>query len=108
MCSLTLGTLREQFLFPHRPGEQQSYVSDEELRRLLRMVDLEYVLDRFNIRTVCEWANVLSVGEQQRIGMARMFHHRPTFAILDEATSAVDNSMCCTCSCVCLLTRKLG
>jgi vitamin B12/bleomycin/antimicrobial peptide transport system ATP-binding/permease protein len=36
------------------------------------------------------WAEIFSVGEQQRIAFVRLFRSRPSLAILDEATSAMD------------------
>src|SRR6185436_914207 len=36
------------------------------------------------------WANVLSIGEQQRVSFARLFLKKPVIAFLDEATSALD------------------
>lgn len=56
-------------------------------------VDLEYLLDRYPEFQEVNWGDELSLGEQQRLGMARLFYHRPLFAILDECTSAVTTGM---------------
>lgn len=87
---LTIGTLREQFKYPDVDGAP---LTDQELFDLLNKVDLAYVLDRYNPDSVEEWANCLSGGEQQRVGMARLLRSKPLFAVLDECTSAVDGKM---------------
>lgn len=65
-------------------------IGEARLRRLLAEVDLEYLVDREGgLDAVVDWGAQLSLGEQQRLGMARLFYHTPKFAILDECTSGV-------------------
>lgn len=65
-------------------------MNDDHLRKLLESVRLDYLEAREGgFDSVNDWNDVLSGGEKQRIAMARLFFHRPLFAILDECTSAV-------------------
>ena len=43
-----------------------------------------------DLSRVDNWAEIFSVGEQQRIAFLRLLRSRPALAILDEATSAMD------------------
>jgi len=85
------GTLRDQIIYPQTKFVMhKNKVSDSDLAKLLKDVQLEYLEDREGgFDSVNDWNDILSGGEKQRIAMARLFYHRPLFAILDECTSAV-------------------
>jgi ABC-type uncharacterized transport system fused permease/ATPase subunit len=62
---------------------------DQRLRSILEDVRLVYLLEREGGWDVtANWEDMLSLGEQQRLGMARLFFHHPKFGILDECTNA--------------------
>ena len=82
------GDLRSQICYP----AAESPLSDEQLGSLLRQVCLEGLIERHGgLDSKKEWSRTLSLGEQQRLGFARLILFRPRFAFLDEATSAVDH-----------------
>uniref|UniRef100_A0A0E0KXK5 ABC transporter domain-containing protein n=1 Tax=Oryza punctata TaxID=4537 RepID=A0A0E0KXK5_ORYPU len=88
-----VGTLREQLIYPLTADQEIEPLSYDGMVDLLKNVDLEYLLERYPLDKEVNWGDELSLGEQQRLGMARLFYHKPKFAILDECTSAVTIDM---------------
>lgn len=87
---LPFGTLRDQIIYPDSISAMNNKgLKDGDLVFLLHKLKLEYLLEREGLDATANWNNQLSGGEKQRIAMARLFYHRPTFALLDEATSAI-------------------
>jgi vitamin B12/bleomycin/antimicrobial peptide transport system ATP-binding/permease protein len=84
---MLLGTLRSQLLYPRLERE----VSEQELRDILKVVSLADLPERAGgFEMELDWADVLSLGEQQRLAFARLLVNHPRYAVLDEATSALD------------------
>jgi ABC-type uncharacterized transport system fused permease/ATPase subunit len=119
------GTLREQLLYPHSASQQNC--GDRELLELLRSVRLGHLVTTLADRALDDdpqytrscsstaeavalldenknWAEILSGGEQQRLGIARVLYHLPMFALMDESTSAMDIEL--EAHCMALLRSK--
>jgi len=92
---LVLGTLRDQIIYPHSKEDmEKAGVTDEDLANVLRIVDpKEYILNTWDWNDEKDWFHAFSGGQKQRVAMARLFYHRPQFAILDECTSAVSDEV---------------
>jgi putative ATP-binding cassette transporter len=80
------GTLRELLV---RAG-QEHVVSDEQLQRALVDAGLESVLKRVGgLDIEQDWSATLSLGDQQRVVIARLILARPAFAMLDRVNAAL-------------------
>ncbi|KAI9806475.1 MAG: hypothetical protein M1833_003662 [Piccolia ochrophora] len=92
---LSIGTLRDQVIYPHTEMDMRdSGRRDHELTKVLEEVRLGYLPDReggWDCRK--EWKDVLSGGEKQRMGLARLMYHEPRYALVDEGTSAVSSDV---------------
>jgi ABC-type uncharacterized transport system fused permease/ATPase subunit len=88
---MSSGTLRDQVIYPATAKDMTG--GDAELLTCLERAHLAGILDKEGVSwgARCNWAGeALSHGEKQKMAMARLYYHRPRFAILDECSSAVD------------------
>jgi vitamin B12/bleomycin/antimicrobial peptide transport system ATP-binding/permease protein len=81
---LPLGTLADALAYPRAALE----LSRTGLADALRAVGLPHLVERLDEEG--NWAQRLSIGEQQRLAFARVLLARPEIVFLDEATSALD------------------
>jgi len=95
MPYLVWGSLREQVIYPCTPLQAASVkggqdAMDKSIKEALELAGMERFTAEGLDLTYTEWDDVLSGGEKQRMGWARLFFHSPGFAALDEATSAIN------------------
>lgn len=89
---LSRGTLRQQIIYPDSLRQMRvKGITDTDLLRFLDAVDIAHIVtDRpGGWDAEDDYPALLSIGLQQRVAMARLFYHKPKYAILDECTSSV-------------------
>jgi len=71
------------------PAEASAFSSDR-VRDVLIAVGLPLLASR--LEEEAHWNRILSLGEQQRLGLARALLHAPQYLFLDEATASLDEA----------------
>ncbi|MEJ2059781.1 MAG: ABC transporter ATP-binding protein/permease [Gammaproteobacteria bacterium] len=81
---LPLGSLRTALLYPR----SDLATDDHTIQQALEAVGMGGFAELLG--EVQPWSHVLSLGEQQRLAMARVLITRPRWLFMDEASSALD------------------
>jgi putative ATP-binding cassette transporter len=81
-----IGTLKSAIVYP----AEVSAFTTEQVREALLAVGLSKLEPRLEEED--HWNRLLSLGEQQRLGLARALLHAPQYLFLDEATASLDEA----------------
>jgi len=83
---LPIGTLHAAIAYPALPEQFDA----GKVREVLSAVGLPALVERTGEEA--HWSRTLSLGEQQRLGIARAILHAPDYLFLDEATASLDEA----------------
>jgi vitamin B12/bleomycin/antimicrobial peptide transport system ATP-binding/permease protein len=81
-----VGSLKAAIVYP---AEADAFGADQ-VRDILIAVGLPQLASK--LEEEAHWNRMLSLGEQQRLGLARALLHRPQYLFLDEATASLDEA----------------
>jgi putative ATP-binding cassette transporter len=79
-----IGALKAAIVYPSNPDAFSSALVEQALAA----VGLPQLAPR--LEEEAHWNRMLSLGEQQRLGLARALLHEPQYLFLDEATASLD------------------
>jgi putative ATP-binding cassette transporter len=82
----SIGTLAAAITYPAEPGT----FGTEALAEVITAVGLPALAGRLSEEA--HWNRMLSLGEQQRLGIARAILQAPDYLFLDEATASLDEA----------------
>lgn len=82
-----ISTLRDSLLYPNL----EHIIDDQEIKRILNECALDHLQQDLYI--VHDWNAILSLGEQQRLNIARVIISKPKWLILDEPTASMDKAL---------------
>jgi len=81
-----IGSLKAAIAYPAPVGD----FDKERIRAVLESVGLQRLEPQLDEEA--HWNRILSLGEQQRLGIARALLHAPQYLFLDEATASLDEA----------------
>ena len=81
-----VGTLAAAVSYPTKSDT----LDDARIAEALVAVGLPDLVGRLDEEA--HWSRMLSLGEQQRLGIARVLLHAPDYLFLDEATASLDEA----------------
>ena len=81
-----VGSLKAAIVYP----AEASALGADRVRDILIAVGLPQLASR--LEEDAHWNRILSLGEQQRLGLARALLHAPQYLFLDEATASLDEA----------------
>ena len=79
------GTVRDNLMVPYQLGVVENPPDESEIKHVLKLSEL-------NVDFLERKASELSVGEKQRLSIARTLINKPEVLLLDEPTSSLDHA----------------